>query len=101
MLKELEAITPSSKNFWKTIVSNLAENPGSIQPVILQDPDTKAIVGEFYASIAKEGERVYLQVENASEEMGNFFDTDPRGEGWLMRLGGIYRIPITSIDLLS
>jgi hypothetical protein len=83
-------------SFWKAVMTNLSDNPDSIIPVIIQDPATRLNAGRFYVSIAKEQDKLYLQVENVSDEFGEAVDDWGWGKGWETLIGGIYRLPLTS-----
>ena len=96
MLKELPSITPPLDSFWKEIMDSLSDNPDSIIPVIVKDPASGLNAGRFYASLARQENGVFLQVENVSEHLCEEIDSRGWGDGWETLIGGIYRLPITS-----
>lgn len=101
MQKELEPIIPPAESFWGYILSTVAENPASSQPVIMRDPATGKNIGTFNASSVKEDCRTYLLIENVSTNLNKVFAT--RGHEIDMQTfsDGVYLIPATSPIFMS
>lgn len=97
MKRELDPIAPAPENFWGDILSGLAENPECIRHVLLLNPKTHFLEGDFWTSLAKDGDRVYVQIEMASDKVGEMFSASAENFGWLAFPGGIFRIPISSL----
>ena len=94
MLKELAPITPQADDIWTEAVTNLLDNPNSIQPVILRNPSDNSVICTFRASLLRENGKTFFQIEDLDPvEFAEGFLEASNGE-WEIHIGGIYRLPI-------